>query len=1559
MAEMPTVGLQVDLNEIVNAKAQYSALQDAIAGVGATAQDTADKIQAALEREQMFIIQLTKQQTAIAAAEYDATRQAFDDDSAARMVQAQREQLFIIQLAKGEVAARDDALAASAAAQTAYYQGVAADAAAAGAAQVAISRAVAADVAAAGRAQVALSREMAADAATAARAQIAAENEVVAAGLYSMKLRQQYQKELDADAATAAAAQIAIQQAATADAATAAAAQSALEKEVADATLVGAAEQIAAHKAVGVSALQIREPIVILREAMRGDDSRMAGSVTLLAQAFGFLTPEILGIGAIIVAITAPFVALATATALVVTDQANFADAMRETNGILGLTYTQFQNLTQEIATNTHQALGVVQKDFLAAAASGEFNAQTLVLMASNAQAFGDLTHTAADKVVADFERMADGPTKWAEAFDKQHHAFTEAQIEEIQQLEQRGDVEGAEFKTQQDIYNWLGTQGPAQLSFLESVWRDVTNTIDGATQALKNFSVVQTPKQQIANLQSKIASAENSQDDFGFSTDQSRANIDAWQKQLTALQQAEAQQEAMAAATAKTTEVQAKGVQALQDIQDHYKSISGNAQLAANAVKAYEADIANLRAANPNSPDLPTSKEQVEQEALIRKKYDRVGNVKTPSMAGAINSIAVMQAAVDGLQKELDTVSADPLADMAAKIQKAGEQAAAQRTAGKGNAFQDQAQQLAEQKELLTLTLQMADALAKQTRAAQDARDATDTAIDQEVQRYTILNGVYTDGALNVNTYEAALQQVNANQLDAADAQARLTVAQQYGVTSVDQISAAIVAHAQATGTLTTKTQAAADAVQKLAQADADAKAALAVDTIEKARQTELDNQILGASSLLQQTKDEADAYTRGAAALADYNRNLAIKKAIDASGGQLTVQDAAAQVDAQTLATTHLLEAQSDLTRQVQEGSAAREAETLSTQILAGYMAQAAQSGQTLTEADKQRLTTQAQIEAQMRQQIIDSQKLEEAIQDSIRDAFIKTGNLDFSSLKKAVEEQLNKAIYDAFLAKPIDIIVNAAVQWEQNALNSLFSSGSGGSIGGQAGEILSSLGLNGGGSSGGLGSIFSSFGSSLSSLASSISSFAGPAAAIVAVDSALGKQIAKIGGNPNTVETLSTIFGPVAGLIAALTGGPGGANHRTVYGFNATGGIGALQPQSDQPTAATEQAVQQISQNVQSFISSLAQTGINAQGILNGIQFDQITRSRLYYNTGPGAGAAGVQTTSNDPNDILSDIEKYLLQNATYADANEKALIDQMVAANDTLTQIETAITGYTQAQKDFKSITEGLLQYTNPALYATQTLQDQQLARRQSIVQEIQAGYFTPDQIAQIAQDLPQLEQQEIQAALAGVATGASSAAHALSDFVTAQQNVITFVNGLMVGSLSPLSPVDQLNAAQSAYATQLAAAQGGNYDALTGITATAQTYLTQAQQVYGSGSAYSAIFNQVTSSLTDLGNATLGDTSQVDAINAASAALQAAIAAGSLQIVTAVNDNTATTAASSAGMTPAQLQALLTQLANGTEANVAAISGGFASLGSSLSLASATQVALTGGLAAAA
>ncbi|MHC2108987.1 hypothetical protein [Methylobacterium sp. CM6246] len=121
----------------------------------------------------------------------------------------------------------------------------------------------------------------------------------------------------------------------------------------------------------------------------------------------------------------------------------------------------------------------------------------------------------------------------------------------------------------------------------------------------------------------------------------------------------------------------------------------------------------------------------------------------------------------------------------------------------------------------------------------------------------------------------------------------------------------------------------------------------------------------------------------------------------------------------------------------------------------------------------------------------------------------------------------------------------------------------------------------------------------------------------------------------------------------------------------------------------------------------------------------------------------------------------------------------------------------------------------------------------------------------------------------------------------------------FLDQMLAGSSSPLSPEDRFKVAQTQYDEQLKLAQGGDKTALGGITGYAQSLLDAGKVYYASSQAFQDIFQQIYDQLGKLpdqvGQKAFGDTGSTTGGSALSDSVTSMIAAQYASSVGAAND----------------------------------------------------------------
>ncbi len=854
----------------------------------------------------------------------------------------------------------------------------------------------------------------------------------------------------------------------------------------------------------------------------------------------------------------------------------------------------------------------------------------------------------------------------------------------------------------------------------------------------------------------------------------------------------------------------------------------------------------------------------------------------------GAINKMAKLRAETEGLEARINAIVGEPLnalADLSERIAAAGDEAAAGFTAGKGKGFADEARMLAGLKEEAAIRLELIKGLADEARAQRDQASAIGITAQARERSTAAMLAYYSGADRSASGYLTAIRAQSDAETDAAIRQKELDIAQRYGVTTIDGISQAYQA---ATGA----TAAHGDQIQHMARVTLDAAAnTIRLTAAEQAR-NQADKAAIEWAKQASDLESYATALEGGAESLAAYNRELEIKNMLEQAGkgaDEAAVRAAADRLRAARARPTELMQATLDAEMTAHLSGLQKETEVRS--LIVAIMAQ----GLSLSEAEAKVRSNSVVRELALRKQMAE---VSTQIQDDIRKGFIETGKFNFKGVKDSLGKAIRQAIYDNLLAKPIQIVVDAIVNVVTKGLEAILSK-LGGGPGGDIFQSLSNIFSPSGAAGqwlGSLGSIGSSVSAGVSTLAAGLPQIIASGMVAAQVASMFGADqrqqtgaaVGAVGGA--TIGML--VGGPLGAMIGAILGGLAGAigigkesNHAAKVNFTddyQSFTVGGNKANGNTTAAATEAA-----QAITDLADAMGQFGIDASGIISSIEVGE--RDASYLNL---ANGQVVRTPQGDIEALVKAAGLALLANAKYEDPHMGELVDQMVAANKSFEQIAKMLEKYVAAQAAFTDIKMQLLKFTDPAQYTLQSLQASQLERRTQLVGYANQGFYTDEQLAALEANLTALESAEISDALNQLAEAGLGAAASLRQLQDAQAKIAEYLTGLLTGALSPLSPTAQLAQSQSDFQSMLTAAQGGDLNALNGITGSASDYLSAAQQYYGSSPEYAAIFQQVYDQLNALATQDLQDPI-VAALEEQIALLIAAINAGNLSLIAAI------------------------------------------------------------------
>ncbi|WP_374569691.1 tape measure protein [Phenylobacterium sp.] len=745
---------------------------------------------------------------------------------------------------------------------------------------------------------------------------------------------------------------------------------------------------------------------------------------------------------------------------------------------------------------------------------------------------------------------------------------------------------------------------------------------------------------------------------------------------------------------------------------------------------------------------------------------------------------------------------------------------------------------------------------------AAGQRAKKTDEAREAE-RRLAAANDIQVQAALQAKAF-AARTKAAAEGEAALEAlrikEAGLQVLERQGVQSLDEL----------TGKVREQTAAAIDAAEA-----AERQAIVA----EKAERVASASRELDRSIAYEQRR--AQAIAQGETALIGFNQAEDIRQQIERVGLTLTADQVKALQDKATeLAQIQAINDNADFYRQqaeelrlLQLTNQERDLEERKLRIRNELLS----AGRDIVEAE-------VEARAKVEQGAYENARAIGGLREDLRKAFVETGHLSFDDVADYAEQKLRQAVYDALLAEPINIIINAVV----------------GSISG-AGGLSSGLAglLNAGGGTSSSGLIGSLLAKNIPGIGSTVGGLLGTAGTGALLASALGVQGS---GNP-LIDTGASLaggaLGGVAGsaLIDAASMGALGAFGSSGAAFalgGVLGPIGALAgialaglfKDDQRPYARSDIGIvngqfavtggqqldngplNQISQAAGSIVDSL-----NAAADLFKLDLSKVSNlptsvgyvqgkntgalSQGYFGGDGGGFSTGAQLEGySDLSALGADIVRETIIRAIQAGASDLSEAEKQVVLQSS--SLEDAATKIANGRSIVETINDAILQLTDPAAFerkqALDAIESSYQALKAQAQELIDAGLVSGDVLTK----LDELKQLQVDDALKQLTTGVTDAQQALQ---TAWQNesaalsqhaaqlqryaddIASYRKGLYLGTAAGLSPEEQYKATKAEYERVKAAALGGDETALANLPTTSQQFLDASRAYYASTAGY--------------------------------------------------------------------------------------------------------------------
>ena len=289
-------------------------------------------------------------------------------------------------------------------------------------------------------------------------------------------------------------------------------------------------------------------------------------------------------------------------------------NALSLTANTAGFTAASITTMSAQLAHATDSSEALAKSLLTSLATSGKFTADEVNKLGAAAIGLASRTGQAADEVISQFVRMADGPTKYAETFSQQYALLDAATVQHVRELEAQGDKTKAVEVLTESLYQKLGTKAPENLGFLERAWHSVQRAIEGASNAALAFGTTKTSGDtNIDRLTGELDQLKTERDSHRFyqrgpdgkpveitsRSPADQAAVDALNVRINQLSQLVAVSQHADAVTAQNAAKQQRGIAA--DAELYGDTSRDRPDLARAAKSAERKRIADALAANPN----------------------------------------------------------------------------------------------------------------------------------------------------------------------------------------------------------------------------------------------------------------------------------------------------------------------------------------------------------------------------------------------------------------------------------------------------------------------------------------------------------------------------------------------------------------------------------------------------------------------------------------------------------------------------------------------------------------------------------------------------------------------------------------------------------------------------------------------------------------------------------------------------------------------------------------------------------------------------------------------
>lgn len=250
-----------------------------------------------------------------------------------------------------------------------------------------------------------------------------------------------------------------------------------------------------------------REMLVLTHEASQGQWKRFAGSMLVMAEASDALSLIMSPLGLGLTAAAGAAFLFAKQVYAGYESAQQFNKAISATGGYLGMSTEQMLAWSNRLQDG-HTSLYAIREAMAQVAATGRVMGDDLGLATQAALGMAADIGIGTDKAAESISKIQDDVLNWVAEYQKAHHTFNAAQIEEIENFVKQGDTASAVRSVLRDLasaHEKVAADADKNMGSVLTWWRQWGAIIDRVKGSIMNIGVPSTLTRQIGEQLAKV----------------------------------------------------------------------------------------------------------------------------------------------------------------------------------------------------------------------------------------------------------------------------------------------------------------------------------------------------------------------------------------------------------------------------------------------------------------------------------------------------------------------------------------------------------------------------------------------------------------------------------------------------------------------------------------------------------------------------------------------------------------------------------------------------------------------------------------------------------------------------------------------------------------------------------------------------------------------------------------------------------------------------------------------------------------------------------------------